>query len=353
MFSFDYVLERRRAGHGPLEFWGLGGSLLQKVRTLLQWDPEAGRGGVHNPDPLRAQVCLKLIFHSSYWWCRTRYLSIASIWRASKKVFYVWVGFPRCFKLERPPVLWCLSHAAILEKEEKPGKNSFLGWMQCAKHNGNNSVAKAKDNHMCDRTQQGGIKPACKKCFIVPIPVLFNVGTTKKETFRKEGWIPKIDANATNHNKKLVFKRFCKILASGLTTCYESACGQVSHMALNRGEDRGPAYYFFCEKGEDSLFPVGGSRHGRLEIHQVLRPSGRRRRLSAGGPALLKRRSDESRGGRRAEERQRWIMISNPRLFFCHLLITKSFLSFCGLTSHSCSLCSVVLSPSSGFEVFL
>ncbi len=34
------------AGHGPLEFWGLGGGLLHKVRTLLQWDPEAGGGGV-------------------------------------------------------------------------------------------------------------------------------------------------------------------------------------------------------------------------------------------------------------------------------------------------------------------
>ncbi len=46
------------AGHGPLEFWGLGGGgLLHKVCTLLQWDPEA-RGGVHNPDPLLAQVCL-------------------------------------------------------------------------------------------------------------------------------------------------------------------------------------------------------------------------------------------------------------------------------------------------------
>ncbi len=32
-----------------------GGGLLHKVRTLLQWDPEA-RGGVHNPDPMRAQV---------------------------------------------------------------------------------------------------------------------------------------------------------------------------------------------------------------------------------------------------------------------------------------------------------
>ncbi len=30
------------AGHGPLEFWGLGGGLLHKVCTLLQWDPEAG-----------------------------------------------------------------------------------------------------------------------------------------------------------------------------------------------------------------------------------------------------------------------------------------------------------------------
>ena len=31
------------------------GGLLHKVRTLLQWNPEAGGG--HNPDPLRAQVC--------------------------------------------------------------------------------------------------------------------------------------------------------------------------------------------------------------------------------------------------------------------------------------------------------
>ena len=43
------------AGHGLLEFWGLGGDLLHKVRTLLQWDQRGG--GVHNPDPLRAQVC--------------------------------------------------------------------------------------------------------------------------------------------------------------------------------------------------------------------------------------------------------------------------------------------------------
>ncbi len=32
-----------------------GGGLLHKVCTLLQWDSEA-RGGVHNPDPMRAQV---------------------------------------------------------------------------------------------------------------------------------------------------------------------------------------------------------------------------------------------------------------------------------------------------------
>ncbi len=32
-----------------------GGGLLRRIRTLLQWDPEA-EGGVHNPDSLRAQV---------------------------------------------------------------------------------------------------------------------------------------------------------------------------------------------------------------------------------------------------------------------------------------------------------
>ncbi len=40
----------------PSKFEGWGGGLHQ-VRTLLQWDLEAG-GEVHNPDPLRAQVCI-------------------------------------------------------------------------------------------------------------------------------------------------------------------------------------------------------------------------------------------------------------------------------------------------------
>ncbi len=34
-----------------------GGLLVHKVCTLLQWVPEARGRGVHNPDPLRAQVC--------------------------------------------------------------------------------------------------------------------------------------------------------------------------------------------------------------------------------------------------------------------------------------------------------
>ena len=43
------------AGHGPHEFWGLGGGggLLHKVCTLLQWDREARAGGGQNPDPVR------------------------------------------------------------------------------------------------------------------------------------------------------------------------------------------------------------------------------------------------------------------------------------------------------------
>ena len=40
------------------------GGLLHKVRKLLQRDPEAEGGWVHNPDPLRAQVSPPLI--SSY-----------------------------------------------------------------------------------------------------------------------------------------------------------------------------------------------------------------------------------------------------------------------------------------------
>ncbi len=39
----------------------MGGGLLHRVRTLLQWDPETRRGGCHNPDPLRALVWLEFI----------------------------------------------------------------------------------------------------------------------------------------------------------------------------------------------------------------------------------------------------------------------------------------------------
>ena len=39
----------------PRIFGARGGFLLHKIRTLIQWDPEAWEG--QDPDPLRAQVC--------------------------------------------------------------------------------------------------------------------------------------------------------------------------------------------------------------------------------------------------------------------------------------------------------